>query len=113
MRKFAEGNFSVSVDIHATDNSVDIRLLDILLEFTEEFSYGFKIDIAMLLLINHSKGGHSTKVNLALQSLLFLFNFKMIVNFSLLIKGKISLTSQTDVTIRILGERATYSTPCN
>lgn len=67
----------------------------------------------MLLLIYHCESGYCAEVNLALQSLLFLFNFQVIVNFSIQIKGKISLTSQRDVTIRILGERATYSKPCN
>ena len=64
----------------------------------------------MLLLVYHCKGSYGTEIYLTLESLFFLFNFQMVMNFSKKLE-KTQLTSQKDVTIRIQDETAAYLKP--
>jgi hypothetical protein len=81
MRKFSESNFSISIQVHSSNNSCDISLLNILFEFGEKFAERLEIYVAMLVLVNNREGCYCAEIHLSFKSLFFMLNFQMIVNF--------------------------------
>ena len=80
-RELSKCNFSVGILIYSPQYGIDISLFEVFLEFGEELSQRFEVNVTVSLLVNDREGCNSAEINLPLQGLLFLFYLEVIVHF--------------------------------